>query len=178
MEIAFKGGLHIFFHILDSHIYFRALRIHRKPFIRQALVFMMRILDNKLGGRGKEKPPFLLGGAGAEDQNRTGDTLIFSQVLYQLSYLGTVRDCTSAVRACQANIFICLRKLKSELFSVENWTPITVLNHGGCDEQLEIDHLQASYLEPLFFPKRKNAKTKPALGGSDRILVVDPCHKA
>jgi hypothetical protein len=27
--------------------------------------------------------------SGAEDQNRTGDTLIFSQVLYQLSYLGT-----------------------------------------------------------------------------------------
>ena len=40
------------------------------------------------GERGKEKPPFISGGAGAEDQNRTGDTLIFSQVLYQLSYLG------------------------------------------------------------------------------------------
>ncbi len=42
---------------------------------------------------------------GAEDQNRTGDTLIFSQVLYQLSYLGTVRDCTSPDYTCQANIF-------------------------------------------------------------------------
>ena len=28
---------------------------------------------------------------GAESQNRTGDTLIFSQVLYQLSYLGSLR---------------------------------------------------------------------------------------
>ncbi len=27
-------------------------------------------------------------GAGAESQNRTGDTAIFSRVLYQLSYLG------------------------------------------------------------------------------------------
>ena len=27
----------------------------------------------------------------AESQNRTGDTLIFSQVLYQLSYLGSLR---------------------------------------------------------------------------------------
>jgi hypothetical protein len=27
----------------------------------------------------------------AESQNRTGDTLIFSQVLYQLSYLGTLQ---------------------------------------------------------------------------------------
>ena len=27
---------------------------------------------------------------GAEGQNRTGDTVIFSHVLYQLSYLGTV----------------------------------------------------------------------------------------
>jgi hypothetical protein len=32
---------------------------------------------------------------GAEGQNRTGDTMIFSHVLYQLSYLGTdaVSDC-------------------------------------------------------------------------------------
>jgi hypothetical protein len=32
------------------------------------------------------------GGSGAESQNRTGDTAIFSRVLYQLSYLGTVAD--------------------------------------------------------------------------------------
>jgi hypothetical protein len=31
--------------------------------------------------------PFDLG-SGAESQNRTGDTAIFSRVLYQLSYLG------------------------------------------------------------------------------------------
>ncbi len=30
-------------------------------------------------------------GKGAEGQNRTGDTMIFSHVLYQLSYLGTSR---------------------------------------------------------------------------------------
>jgi hypothetical protein len=28
---------------------------------------------------------------GAEGRNRTGDTMIFSHVLYQLSYLGTSR---------------------------------------------------------------------------------------
>ena len=33
----------------------------------------------------------LLRGFGAEGQNRTGDTVIFSHVLYQLSYLGTGR---------------------------------------------------------------------------------------
>jgi hypothetical protein len=32
------------------------------------------------------------GGSGAESQNRTGDTAIFSRVLYQLSYLGPVAD--------------------------------------------------------------------------------------
>ena len=38
-------------------------------------------------------------GSGAESQNRTGDTAIFSRVLYQLSYLGPVADravCPSA----------------------------------------------------------------------------------
>ena len=29
-------------------------------------------------------------GSGAESQNRTGDTAIFSRVLYRLSYLGPV----------------------------------------------------------------------------------------
>ena len=38
----------------------------------------------------------------AEGQNRTGDTLIFSQVLYQLSYLGERSDCTLATEGCQA----------------------------------------------------------------------------
>ena len=40
----------------------------------------------------KETPPRLSRGCsvrlGAESQNRTGDTAIFSRVLYQLSYLG------------------------------------------------------------------------------------------
>ena len=45
------------------------------------------------------------------------------------------------------------------------------------NEQLEIDHLQTSYLEPLFFGKWKDAKTEPAIGGKDRILVVDPGHE-
>ena len=31
---------------------------------------------------------------GAESQNRTGDTAIFSRVLYQLSYLGASRPFT------------------------------------------------------------------------------------
>ena len=46
------------------------------------------------------------------------------------------------------------------------------------NEQLEIDHFQAAYLEPLLFGKRKGAKPKPACGGDDRILIVDPCNKA
>jgi hypothetical protein len=54
---------------------------------------------------------------GAEDQNRTGDTLIFSQVLYQLSYLGTVRDCTSPDYVCQANIFVWHLKLETKLIN-------------------------------------------------------------
>lgn len=40
------------------------------------------------------KPPHDWGGlsfGNAESQNRTGDTLIFSQVLYRLSYLGLLR---------------------------------------------------------------------------------------
>ena len=32
---------------------------------------------------------------GAQDRNRTSDTLIFSQVLYRLSYLGHSRDAIS-----------------------------------------------------------------------------------
>ena len=39
----------------------------------------------------------------AESQNRTGDTAIFSRVLYQLSYLGQRRHCTQAVGGCQAS---------------------------------------------------------------------------
>jgi hypothetical protein len=42
----------------------------------------------------QENHPFGWGGfsyGNAESQNRTGDTLIFSQVLYQLSYLGSLR---------------------------------------------------------------------------------------
>ncbi len=34
-------------------------------------------------------------GGGAEGQSRTGDTAIFSRVLYHLSYLGTALDCTA-----------------------------------------------------------------------------------
>ena len=33
--------------------------------------------------------PFYIISCGAEGQNRTADTMIFSHVLYQLSYLGT-----------------------------------------------------------------------------------------
>jgi len=53
------------------------------------------------------------------------------------------------------------------------WNPHSIFN-----EQLETDHLQITYFEPLLLGERKDAKTKPALGGSDRILVVDPGHKA
>jgi hypothetical protein len=37
------------------------------------------------------KPSILLNLRGAETQNRTGDTRIFSPLLYRLSYLGTNR---------------------------------------------------------------------------------------
>ena len=46
----------------------------------------------------------------AETQDRTGDTAIFSRVLYQLSYLGqipyllSVRDFTRGYRDCQARV--------------------------------------------------------------------------
>ncbi len=55
------------------------------------------LLDSREGtNRTKPLTTMAPGGAmrGAEDQNRTGDTLIFSQVLYQLSYLGAGGDCT------------------------------------------------------------------------------------
>ena len=41
--------------------------------------------------------------AGAEGQNRTGDTSIFSAVLYRLSYLGAESMLFTAERGCQAN---------------------------------------------------------------------------
>ena len=42
-------------------------------------------------GKGRGEEP-----AGAEGQNRTADTTIFSRVLYRLSYLGLPRQHTSA----------------------------------------------------------------------------------
>jgi hypothetical protein len=48
---------------------------------------------------------------GAETQDRTGDTAIFSRVLYQLSYLGqsilllSVRDFTRTYIDCQEKAF-------------------------------------------------------------------------
>ena len=36
--------------------------------------------------------PYVHSISGAESQNRTGDTAIFSRVLYQLSYLGEGQD--------------------------------------------------------------------------------------
>ena len=39
-------------------------------------------------GRPDASRELLSKGSGAESQNRTGDTAIFSRVLYQLSYLG------------------------------------------------------------------------------------------
>ena len=38
---------------------------------------------------------------GAEGQNRTADTVIFSHVLYQLSYLGTRGECAADERVVQ-----------------------------------------------------------------------------
>src|SRR5439155_14423096 len=48
---------------------------------------------------------------GAEGRNRTGDTMIFSHVLYRLSYLGTSRYCspppsTPGVTTCQRGMLI------------------------------------------------------------------------
>jgi hypothetical protein len=44
--------------------------------------------------RPKNRPPV----GGAESQDRTGDTAIFSRVLYQLSYLGPMVNQPSAAR--------------------------------------------------------------------------------
>ena len=62
---------------------------------------------------------FLLTGS-AETQDRTGDTAIFSRVLYQLSYLGqcifllSVRDFTSTYRDCQENLRRMLAKVRTD----------------------------------------------------------------
>ena len=63
----------------------------------------MRSKGDILSKYGKQKPPSERGRffPSAEGQNRTGDTLIFSQVLYQLSYLGERSDCTLATEGCQ-----------------------------------------------------------------------------
>ena len=39
--------------------------------------------------------------AGGQGQNRTADTVIFSHVLYQLSYLGTRGECAADERVVQ-----------------------------------------------------------------------------
>jgi hypothetical protein len=44
--------------------------------------------------RSMSRPP----DGGAESQNRTGDTAIFSRVLYQLSYLGPMANQALAAR--------------------------------------------------------------------------------
>ena len=56
--------------------------------------------------------PCVLAGS-AETQDRTGDTAIFSRVLYQLSYLGdqyfllSVRDFTRTYMDCQEKPLLC-----------------------------------------------------------------------
>ena len=53
------------------------------------------VSTNEKDGRGARPDPmscwllFLRDSVGAQDRNRTSDTVIFSHVLYQLSYLGT-----------------------------------------------------------------------------------------
>jgi hypothetical protein len=47
-------------------------------------------------------------GGGAEGQNRTGDTMIFSHVLYQLSYLGTSRYSKPVTPVILATIVVAL----------------------------------------------------------------------
>ena len=52
--------------------------------------------------------------SGAESQNRTGDTAIFSRVLYQLSYLGERADSIVRPRASQG------RAVNSEQWTVNS----------------------------------------------------------
>ena len=54
----------------------------------QQVVSKLGVNKNAIGEISHEKEGFW--GAGAEGQNRTVDTGIFSAVLYQLSYLGRV----------------------------------------------------------------------------------------
>jgi hypothetical protein len=48
--------------------------------------------------RSMSRPPDI---GGAESQNRTGDTAIFSRVLYQLSYLGPMANRLAARRRAE-----------------------------------------------------------------------------
>ncbi|MBM2825455.1 MAG: hypothetical protein HW402_1119 [Dehalococcoidales bacterium] len=61
---------------------------------------------------------------GAEDQNRTGDTQIFSLLLYRLSYLGAqvivaiyLRGVKHDIRNCFSNLFSCPSSLDRGLVS-------------------------------------------------------------
>ena len=56
--------------------------------------------DGTPANRGQQKNPDASGFDGAEAQNRTGDTAIFSRVLYQLSYLGNVKLAQKTLPQC------------------------------------------------------------------------------
>src|SRR4030095_5591018 len=68
----------------------RALRARprERSAICLSVVQRRRIARAKRDGGPRGEAPGSINGA--EGQNRTGDTVIFSHVLYQLSYLGTV----------------------------------------------------------------------------------------
>ena len=55
------------------------------------MVIMGRLINSDFEGTEGYKPPKNLNTNGAEAQNRTADTRIFSPLLYRLSYLGTIQ---------------------------------------------------------------------------------------
>src|SRR5207302_4438277 len=76
--------------------------------------FLPRFLSYSRGGRQSERTPSRSRRGsvyGAEGQNRTGDTTIFSRVLYQLSYLGT-RTYSSRASRPPCRVTIAARKAR------------------------------------------------------------------
>ena len=67
--------------------------------------------------------------AGAEGQNRTGDTSIFSAVLYRLSYLGSTHNVSAAGEWCQGS---WASHRRSEILGFHHARKI--ISPGACDD--------------------------------------------
>ena len=102
------------------HINKKDCKLDRKsfcnpPFVERAMRFELTTFSLARRRSTTELRPHFSGQQStesAETQDRTGDTAIFSRVLYQLSYLGqsilllSVRDFTRTYRDCQERLLI------------------------------------------------------------------------